>query len=307
MNDKLKKQKEKKRKLFNLKKDQREEITGYTFLIPIIVLFSFIIFIPAGKAFLDSFTNSGLYQQIPKFIGLKNYIELFKDVEFWKTTARTVFLVTLVVGLQYILGLILAMLLNLELKGTRWMKNFIMIPWVIPVASMVVMFDFMVIPKFGLVNMILKNIGLNGFTRYWFGDKMFAFPLIIIMHIWRNMPFYAITLYAALKGISATLYEAADIDGANAWDKFWNITLPQIKTPSMIVIILHILFTVNNFDIIYLATGGGPVGKTEVLATQVYQMSWTNYEYGKASAMGIFMMLIMIVVSIVSMRQSNEA
>jgi ABC-type sugar transport system permease subunit len=215
---------------------------------------------------------------------------------------HTLTLVVLAVGLQYILGMAMALLLNEDLKGLGWVKYTIMIPWVIPVASTVVMFDWLVLPDYGLINMILRNIGLGHLTRYWFGDKNFAFPLVVIMHVWRNMPFYAITLYAGLKSIPKYFYEAADIDGASPWQKFFYITLPNLKYPSMIVIVLHVLWTFNNFDFIYLSTGGGPVGSTEVLATQIYQTAWNYYEYGHASAMGILMMLVMMVFSIFYIR-----
>jgi len=188
-------------------------------------------------------------------------------------------------------------------------RYIIMIPWVIPVVSTVVMYDWMVLPDYGLINMLLKNIGLGHLTRYWFGDPAFAFPLIVTMHVWRNMPFYAITLFAGLKSIPKGFYEAAEIDGANAWQRFFHITLPQLKYPSMIVIVLHVLWTFNNFDFIYLSTGGGPVGSTEVLATKVYETAWSYFEYGKASALGILMMALMLVFSLayVKLVRSDQA
>lgn len=286
--------------------EKKAQVKGYFYLLPVFLIFALIIFVPAIKAVIDSFTNLSLYNREPNFIGLQNYLEFFGEKSFWIYTLRTFWLVLLVIVLQYVSGLTLAMLLNLELPGTLWMKNFIMLPWVVPVAAMTVMFNWMSQTDFGLINMILENFGMEDTTRYWFGDKTFAFPMIVLMHVWRNMPFYAITLYAALKTIPNALYEASSIDGAGRFSQFWNITLPQIQYPSMIVITLHVLFTVNNFDIIYLSTGGGPVGKTEVLATQVYEVAWTNYEYGKASALGVLMLLFMMVFTVIYMRQMKE-
>ena len=278
--------------------DEKEARLGYLILLPVFLTFALVIFFPTIKALLDSFSNLSLYnKQNPAFIGLKNYVGLFTNSAFWQYVVRTFVLVFLAVGLQYVLGLALALLLNEELPGLKWAKSIIMIPWVIPVAAMVVMFNWMSTPDYGLFNMILSSIGLEEMTRYWLGDKAFAFAMVVLMHVWRNMPFYAMMLYAALKAVPKIQYEAANIDGANAWQKFKHITLPNIKYPSMIVIVLHVLWTFNNFDVIYLSTGGGPVGKTEVLATQVYQMAWTNYEYGKASALGIVMMLAMLAFS----------
>lgn len=286
--------------------EKKEQVKGYFYLLPVFLIFALIIFVPALKAVIDSFTNFSLYNPNPAFVGLKNYMDFFQEKSFWVYTLRTFWMVLLVIVLQYVTGLLLAMLLNLELPGTRWMKNFIMLPWVVPVAAMTVMFNWMSQTDFGLINMVLESLGMEKSTRYWFGDTKFAFPMVVIMHVWRNMPFYAITLYAALKTIPNSLYEASSIDGANRVSQFRNITLPQIQYPSMIVITLHVLFTVNNFDIIYLSTGGGPIAKTEVLATQVYEVAWTNYEYGKASALGVLMLLFMMVFTIIYMQQMRE-
>lgn len=279
------------------KREMREARLGYLVLLPVLLTFIFIIFYPTVKAIWESFTNASIYESNPKFIGLANYRQMFSDPEFWSSLWHSFILVFIAVGLQYILGLILALLLKEELKGLRWFKFIVMIPWVIPVAATVVMFDWMVVPEYGLFNMVLEKIGLGSLTRYWFGDVNFAFQMIIMMHVWRNMPFYAMTLYAGLKAIPNYLYEAAEIDGANGWQKFKAITLPNLKYPSMIVIVLHVLWTFNNFDFVYLSTGGGPVGRTEVLATHVYQTAWNYYEYGKGSAIGIIMMLILMIFS----------
>src|SRR6056297_3512993 len=283
-------------------REKKRAMTGYLVVAPVLLVFALLMFYPAVKAFFESFTNYSLFNQIPIFIGIDNYKVLITDSYFWQTFGRTLLLVFFAVGLQYLLGMILALLLNEDLKGMKWVKYIIMIPWVIPVASTVVMFDWMMLPKYGFINMLLQTVGLGHLTRYWFGDPNFAFALIVMMHVWRNMPFYTITLFAGLKSIPKGFYEAAEIDGANAWQRFFHITLPQLKYPSMIVIVLHVLWTFNNFDFIYLSTGGGPVGSTEVLATKVYETAWSYFEYGKASAMGILMMLVMMVFSIFYIR-----
>ena len=281
--------------------NKKNNIKGYLILLPTLLAFGLVIFYPTVRAFFESFTNASIYYEA-EFVGIENYINILNNPDFWEAFIHTLTLVVMAVGLQYVLGMAMALLLNEDLKGLGWVKYTIMIPWVIPVASTVVMFDWLVLPDYGLINMILRNIGLGHLTRYWFGDKNFAFPLVVIMHVWRNMPFYAITLYAGLKSIPKYFYEAADIDGASGWQKFFYITLPNLKYPSMIVIVLHVLWTFNNFDFIYLSTGGGPVGSTEVLATQIYQTAWNYYEYGHASAMGILMMLVMMVFSIFYIR-----
>lgn len=278
--------------------NKKYNIEGYMILLPTLIAFALVIFYPAVRAFFESFTNASIFIEEEKYVGLENYINFLRDPDFWSAFGRTLILVASAVILQYILGIIMALLLNENLKGLKWVKYIVLIPWVIPVASTVVMFDWMVQPDYGLINMILEKFGLSNLTRYWFGDKNFAFPLIIMMHVWRNMPFYAITLYAGLKSIPKYLYDAAEIDGAAGWQKFFYITLPSLKYPSMIVIVLHVLWTFNNFDFIYLSTGGGPVGRTEVLSVLTYETAWIYYEFGKASALGVLMLIVMMIFTI---------
>jgi len=158
-------------------------------------------------------------------------------------------------------------------------------------------------PTFGLINGFFNAVGLERLALNWLGDSNIAFYSASAPIQWRFIPLYMIIFMAGISNIPKQLYEAAEIDGANAWQKFFYITLPNLKYPSMIVIVLHVLWTFNNFDFIYLSTGGGPVGSTEVLATQIYQTAWNYYEYGKASAMGILMMLIMMIFSIYYIRK----
>lgn len=271
---------------------------GYSSLSPIILIFFLFMLLPIIIAFLYSFTSYSLYSE-PMFIGFENYFNIFTDEAFWQSLNRSLILVVIVVGLQYLCGIVLALLINENLKGMRWVKYILMIPWVIPVASTVMMFNWLLAPDYGLLNIIFTNFGFEHLNRYWFGDVKWSFFFVILMHIWRNTPFYAITFYAAMKNIPSELFEAAEIDGANSFQKFLNITMPALKYPSMIMISIHVFWTLNNFDFIWLSTGGGPVNATEVLATFTYEKAWTFYEFGEACASGIIMMAIMSIFAII--------
>jgi ABC-type sugar transport system permease subunit len=175
-----------------------------------------------------------------------------------------------------------------------------MVPWVLPTVVMVTIFNFMIQPDFGLVNNLLGTLGLP--TRYWFGDPQAAFPLVVLMHVWQNVPFFAIALMAGMMSIPDELYEAARIDGAGRWGRFRHVTLPNISQVSMIMIVLHVIYTFNNFDIIYLSTGGGPLNSTEVLATYVYKTGLLQNALGYGSAIGTVMLIVMIVFTVVYLR-----
>jgi ABC-type sugar transport system permease subunit len=162
---------------------------------------------------------------------------------------------------------------------------------------MVIIFRFMVQPEYGFVNIVLGWFGLP--TSYWFGDPSTAFPLVVIMHVWRNVPFFAIALMAAMQSIPESLYEAAEMDGAGSLQKFRYVTLPQISYVSMIMIVLHVIYTFNNFDIVFLSTGGGPLGSTEVLATYVYKQAFQSYALGYAASIGVVMLVLLLAFTVV--------
>jgi ABC-type sugar transport system permease subunit len=172
--------------------------------------------------------------------------------------------------------------------------------WVLPIITAVVIFRFLTLPNIGLINIVLTAFGLGSYTRNWFGDPAFAFLLVLLMHLWRNVPFYGIAFMAAMQAIPQDLYEAATIDGASRWKRFWHITLPNLRYIILVMVVLHVTFTLNNFDFVYLSTGGGPVNATEVLATYIYKQAWSGYMLGYASAGGVIMLVVLVLLVFLS-------
>ncbi|WP_220132632.1 carbohydrate ABC transporter permease [Halorhabdus salina] len=231
------------------------------------------------------------------FVGLENFAALASDPIFKQALWHTVLLTALAVSLQYLLGLGLALALKEKVPGAGIFRSLSMVTWVMPVIVMVIIFRFMVQNGFGPINILLDSLGMP--TTYWFGEPGVAFPLIIVMHIWRNVPFYAISLLAAMQSIPKEQYEAARLDSAGPLQRFRHITLPQISYVSMIMIVLHVTFTFKNFDIVYLSTGGGPLGNTEVLATYVYKQAFEQYALGMGASIGVVMLILMLAFTVI--------
>lgn len=266
---------------------------GYALILPATILVAAIILYPTLRgihlAFLEgSLLNPGQ----TTFVGLQNFAEMAGDTVFRTALWQTVLLTALAVSLQYLIGMALALVLKEKVPGMRIFRSVSMVTWVLPIIVMVILFRFLVQNGFGPANIVLDALGME--TTYWFGDPEMAFPLIVLMHVWRNVPFYAIALMAAMNSIPETQYEAARLDGAGALQRFRHVTLPQISYVSMIMIVLHVIFTFNNFEIVYLSTGGGPLGNTEVLATYVYKTAFETYALGYAASMGVVMLIIML-------------
>ena len=253
---------------------------------------------PTISGILTAFTNQSLLDPYNwAYVGFQNFQRLFKDPVFRLALVHSLVLTGLAVSLQVILGLILAHLLIQEVPGIQFFRSIGMIAWVLPIIASVVMFRFITLPNYGFINIVLTDLGLGHLARNWFGDERYAFLLILIMHLWRNVPFYAISFMAAMQSISSEIYEAARIDGASAWRQFFHITLPNLRYIILVMVVLHVTFTFNNFDFVYLSTGGGPVNSTEVLPTFIYDLAWNGYELGLASAGGVIMLIVLVLLA----------
>jgi multiple sugar transport system permease protein len=249
--------------------------------------------LPLIEGFRLSLTDANLLSPTAEYTGLANYRILFSDPVFWQSLWHSLVLTVSAVLLQLTLGFILASALKQRVPGIRFFRSVIMASWVIPVAATAVMFTFMVQPGYGYVNILLRLVGIRA-NVFWFGDLHFAFPFIILLHIWRNVPFYGIALLAAMQAIPDSLYEAAEMDGAGVIQRFFVITMPGCRNMIIVMVTIHVLWTFNNFDMVYLTTGGGPVYATEVLPVYLYQKSWISYTLGYASSIGVVMFIILM-------------
>ncbi len=271
---------------------------GWGLLLPAALLMGVIILYPILDGILMSFqTRSFLQPDIREFAALANYRALVQDSVFWTALWNSAVLTGVSVALQFLLGLGLALLLKQKVPGIQIFRSITMVTWVLPVIVIVIIFNWLVQPGYGLVNLVLSSVGLP--TNYWFSSTTWAMPLIILMHVWKNAPFFAIALFAAMQSIPDDLYEAAEMDGASAVQQFRYITLPNISYVSMIMIVLHVLYTFNNFDFVWLSTGGGPLRTTEVLPTYVYKEAFQQYALGYAASIGVVMLIIMMTFTIV--------
>lgn len=276
----------------------KETWLGYAFVIPATIVLTLIVLYPTVRGIVMAFQDMSLLQpnQVT-FIGLQNFYQMAGDPKFWMSMKNSVLLTVLAVSLEYLFGLGLALVLKQKVPGIKIFRSFAMVTWVLPVVVMVIIFRWLVQPDYGLLNVILGSVGLP--TTYWFGSPTWAFPLVVVMHVWRNAPFFAIALMASMQSIPESYYEAAAMDGASKLQQFRYITLPNISYVSMIMIILHVIFTLNNFDIVFLSTGGGPLGTTEVLATYVYKLAFNQYTLGYAASIGLVMLVLLMVFTVV--------
>ena len=283
---------------------QRQQ--GILLILPAILVMGVFTVYPLFEGLRIAFTNSHLLKESTRYIGIQNFIRLLSDEIFWLSLYHSVLLTVAVVFLQFVLGLILALAMNQNLPGMSLFKSIIMASWVIPVAATVILFKFLAQPDIGLINIIIRTLGIEDLNRYWLGDPDVALPFIMLLHLWRNVPFYGIAFLAAMQAIPKSFYEAAEIDGARAWHKFWHITLPGIRKMVIVMVTIHVLWTFNNFDFVYLATGGGPVNATDVLPVYVYRQCWNSYTIGYGASIGTVMLLMLMLYFIIFIKISER-
>ena len=285
----------------NLRKQQ-----GILLILPAILVMGLFTVYPLFEGLRVAFTNKHLLKEGVQYIGIQNFIRLLSDEIFWVSLYHSVLLTAVVVVAQFALGLILALAMNQKLPGMSLFKSIIMASWVIPVAATVILFKFMAQPDIGLINIVIRSLGFEDLNRYWLGDLNFALPFIMLLHLWRNVPFYGVAFLAAMQAIPKSSYEAAEIDGANAWHRFCYITLPGIRNMVIVMVTIHVLWTFNNFDFVYLATGGGPVNATDVLPVYVYRQCWNSYTVGYGASIGTVMLLLLMLYFIVFIKISER-
>jgi multiple sugar transport system permease protein len=198
------------------------------------------------------------------------------------------------------------LLFNKEFPARRWLRSLLLMPWAVPGVIVSLNFLWMFDASFGVVNAILRKLGLVSTDIAWFVDADTAMATVILATVWKSFPFFTITLLAALQSIPKSLYEAARVDGASAWQEFREVTWPGIQRPAMLAVILNALWTFREFDIIYVATGGGPAGATETLGILVYREAFGSFRFGTAAAIGVLMLCTAALIVLAGLRRLRD-
>lgn len=225
-----------------------------------------------------------------EFIGLANYIAVAKDAMFWNALKNNLILVVVSVCVQLPGALLLALLLNAKIKGTKFFRTVFFMPQLLSTVATGIMWILFYDPNFGLLAKIVKGIGLKTSTAFLQGST--ALPSILFVICWQFIPFYMILLKAGLTNVPEELYEAAKIDGADSWKCFWNITIPLIMPTLRSSAVLSLVGSLKYFDLFYVMMGGAPNASTELMATYMYKKGFTEFQMGYASTIASYMFLI---------------
>ena len=278
---------------------QRRARLAYYLILPSVILISLLNLVPMVEGFIVSLQNQNMARPNPSaYVGAKHYLRaLFDEDVVWQSLSKTAVWTLGSVAGAYVLALCLALLVNLDIQGRKIFRALFLVPWVIPEVSTALLWKWLYGDEFGVINFMLLKFGLVSRPVLWLADPNMAMTSVIVVQIWKLYPFMFIVLLAALQNVPKELHEAAVIDGASARQRLWHITLPFIRSTSVIITLLGSIWTFQNFDIIYLLTGGGPANATKILPTLMYEKAFWGSEMGYAAAIGMLMLVVLLLIS----------
>ena len=266
----------------------KSQARTWALLAPAQAMLVAVLFLPALYVFWLSLTRS-TYGKSPVWAGLANYAMVLADPYFWTATLNTAIVVNAIVFGEFLLALAIAMLFAGWIPWRRLMIALVLAPYAISEVVAVVVWKFMMEPYAGPVTLALKAIGLSPLD--WAVEPSHGLAMVILLSVWHHLPFTFIILYTALLGIPKDLYEAAQVDGAGAWARFRDITLPLLVPAMLVAVVFRYIFAFRIFSEVWLLTGGGPARSTEVLAVYLYRQAFRYADFGAAAATGWLMLI----------------
>ena len=279
-----------------LTRDQQARRYALVMLLPALIFLACLIAYPLGKVLHDAFSHVHLINKsMTGFAGLDNFKKVVSDEHFAQAIRNTIFWTVFSVAGEYIMGMLTAVLLNQKFKGRAIFRTLVFIPWLVPIIVAGMTWDWMLNPDFGIINYLLLKVGLISEKINFLGDSRYAMATVIFVNIWRSFPYYTISFLSAMQSIPADLNEAAAVDGAGMFTRFFKITLPQLKSVSLVIVFIHIIWTAINFDFIWVMTEGGPNYATETLPIMIYRYSMKTFDVGAASALSTMMFTAMFI------------
>jgi multiple sugar transport system permease protein len=277
---------------------------------PLALIITGVVGYPFIQTIILSFTDAKLLSGFSKshWIGFENYAFALTDTAFLQAMGRTLYFTVLSVGLEACFGVLVALLLNQEFPGRSLCRALLVLPWAIPTIVNALMWRLIYQPDFGGLNAALVQNGLMDNYRSWLGEESSAMNSVIIADVWKNYPIVALIVLAALQNAPRELYEAAKLEGANAWACFKSVTWPVIMAPLLIALVLRAIEALKVFDIIYVMTHGGPADSTKTLSFFVYQESFSFNRVGSGAsyALLVVLMAMVFILAYVRMIKSRE-
>lgn len=275
---------------------RRKILVGWSFILPNFLGFALFTLVPVIAAFVLAFMHWDAYNP-PTWAGIDNFTRLIGDDSFHVALVNTCLYALGHVPLTLVIALCLALLLNQKLRGIAFFRVAIFFPYITSLVAVAIVWNMLFDPVNGPINQFLQLIGIADPPR-WTASTTWALPAVIITSVWRDMGYYMVLFLAGLQAIPQAYYEAAEVDGANGWQRFWNVTLPSLRPTTFLVLVLLSVSSFKVFDLIFVMTQGGPGRATLVLSQLIYQDGILNGQFGYSSAISLVLFVIVLVVTV---------
>ena len=277
-----------------------ERVLGVLLLLPTVILLTLFIAYPFVKGIWISLTSASV-GQVGEFVWFKNFVKIWHDSIFQRAAYNTFVYTGIATVAKLALGMWLAILLNRHFRGKRLVRAAMLLPFIVPTVLSTFAWKWMFDPTFSVLNWTLYQLGLIQTRIGWLTDPNLALLSVIAVNVWRGMPFYAISLLAGLQTVNPELQEAAAIDGATAWQRFWRITWPLLLPVTMVVTLFSVIQTFADFQLVYVLTGGGPANSTHLFATYAYQIGIITGLLGEGAAASLAMFPLLFVIVVIQL------
>lgn len=282
----------------------RQNLVGYSFILPNFIGFFIFIFIPVMFSLVLSFSHWDGFTEM-EFAGLENFTDIFKDRVFVQSIWLTAYFSVFTVLFSMLASLGLALLLNQKIKGRGFFRCAMFFPYVASVVAISVVWNAMLQPDYGPVNEFLKFIGIAN-PPGWLASTDWVIPGLVIVNVWRNMGYFMIIYLAGLQNIDQSLYEAAEIDGAKGWARFRKITWPLLSPSTFFVVMMLIINSFKVFDLVYLMTNGGPGTSSTMISQYIYNQAFISWDYGKSSAAAMILFIIVALLTVFQFKAEKK-
>ncbi len=285
----------------------RRRLTPYGFLSPTLVLLAILMVTPIVMVVGYSLMDRVIMAKESQFVGFDNYAQVLTNPVFLVAIKNTAYFAGGSVVAHFAIGLSFALLLNTDLLGARTKGLFravYILPWLFTIAITAVLWRMLLSPN-GIVNYLTTSLGLTDTAVEWLSDPDLALHAVTFINIWAGYPFFMVSLLAGLQGIPKDLYEAARVDGAGAVKQFVHITIPQLRPIIISMALLDFIWTTQQFALIWLTTGGGPIDATEMLSTFTYKLAFAQFDFSVASASAVVVLLLSMVLAVLYVRHQK--
>jgi multiple sugar transport system permease protein len=283
-----------------------DRFVGFLLLMPLVVLITGLTIYPISQVISLSFYQQSLFQRTATFVGLDNFRAVLAHEAFWRSLENNFVFAFGSLGLQMIIGLLVALLLNHRFPLRAPIRGAMLFSYLVPYVVAALTWRFMMSDATGIVNYLIRQSGL-GIPASLFGSPDWAMFGVILVNTWKNFPFMVLVFLAQLQTIDNQLYESAAVDGASRWQQFRYITLPSLIPIMLVVGMLRTIWNFNNFEVVFLLTQGGPLGRTETLPLLIYRFVFGEFSLGRGAALAVVVFFILVAMSLVYWRLYERA